>query len=612
MPRTRLALRSIPVLPAAALTAMLCAASPAAAQQKGFALGRFDPAFAGDRLFSVQSPGAIGPSTVHAMFLVDYAHDPLVLRGATTGKKVGSVVSDQVTMRLDLTYALWRRLALNVDLPLSIQAGEGPSTGGVTFAEPSVIGLGDLRLGARATLYGEGTDPLQIALGAMLWIPTGTRSAFAGDGAARSAPYLVVGGLTRWFTWSTSIGAELRAARSLGTEVAAGAGFRWGAGMAFLPGDGTFQIGPEVHGAVSFADPEARSTDAEALVGARYRFARHFVVGLAAAVGLAPGVGTPDFRAIGSFAFSPEPPPDAEVTVDRDGDKIGDARDACPDEPGHASPDAKKNGCPILGDRDGDGILDAVDACPDAAGVPDEIPKINGCPPDRDNDEIPDAEDACPAQQGLRSADPKRNGCPQFPDRDHDQIPDDEDTCPETVGARSADPNKNGCPGDRDADGIYDDKDACPDEKGPPDPDPAKNGCPKDVRVTEGQIVIMQQVEFDTAKATIRPVSNGLLDTVANVLREHKEILRVEVQGHTDNRGSVEQNTAISQARAEAVVNALVKRGVERGRLSARGYGPTRPIMANVTTVGRQKNRRVEFQILERKPKAGGNDPPRK
>ena len=106
MPRTRLALRSIPVLPAAALTAMLCAASPAAAQQKGFALGRFDPAFAGDRFFSVQSPGATGPSTLHAMFLVDYAHDPLVLRGATTGKKVGSVVSDQVTMRLDLTYAL--------------------------------------------------------------------------------------------------------------------------------------------------------------------------------------------------------------------------------------------------------------------------------------------------------------------------------------------------------------------------------------------------------------------------------------------------------------------------------------------------------------------------
>jgi outer membrane protein OmpA-like peptidoglycan-associated protein len=243
------------------------------------------------------------------------------------------------------------------------------------------------------------------------------------------------------------------------------------------------------------------------------------------------------------------------------------------------------------------------------------VPKINGCPPDRDNDEIPDHLDACPDQIGLPDPDPKRNGCPPLADRDGDKIPDAVDACPDAAGQPNANPKLNGCPGDRDGDGIYDDKDACPDEKGPPDPDPAKNGCPKDVRVTEGQIVILQQVEFDTGKATIRTVSNGLLDTVANVLKEHHEILKVEVQGHTDNRGSSEANVALSQARAEAVVTALAKRGVDRARMTAKGYGPTRPIMANVTTVGRQKNRRVEFHILERRgkdPKDSVNEPYRK
>src|SRR5262249_243291 len=115
-----------------------------------------------------------------------------------------------------------------------------------------------------------------------------------------------------------------------------------------------------------------------------------------------------------------------------------------------------------------------------------------------------------------------------------------------------------------------------------------------------GEIVILVQVEFDTGKATIRAVSNGLLDNVAQVLREHPEILKVEVQGHTDNRGSPELNTALSQQRAESVMAALVRPKLAPTRLVAKGYGPTKPIFSNITTIGRQKNRRVEFHILQR------------
>ena len=594
------AVRRRSLLPAVtAAAAALCLSAPVAAQQRGFALGRFEPAFAGDPLFGVASPYAAGDGALHATALLDYAHDPLVLRSAPGGKDLGSIVSDQVLFHLDATYALWRRVAINLDLPVAFQRGDQPSDGGLAFGQPSAAGLGDLRLGLRMAVAGEASDALQLGVGAMIWLPTGTRAAFASDGFVRGEPQVILGGVTRAAVWSLAVGPELRASRQF-VNVTPGAGFRWGAGVGFLPGDGTFQIGPELSGGVTFADAGRRIVNAELLVGARYRFARDFVVGFAPGVGLGTGVGTPNFRSVVSISFTPEALVEAPIAADRDHDGVPDAEDACPDEPGPRSADPTKNGCPVVEDRDHDGIPDAEDACPEVPGVRDVVPKLNGCPPDRDDDRIPDPEDACPDQPGPADADPKKNGCPRPADRDGDGIPDAVDACPDVAGVPSPDPKRNGCPGDRDGDGIYDDKDACPDEKGPPDPDPAKNGCPRDVRVTEGAIVILQQVEFDTARATIRPVSNKLLDTVAGVLREHAEIVKVEVGGHTDNRGPSEQNTLLSQQRADAVVAALVRRGIPAARLTSRGYGPTRPIMANLTTVGRQKNRRVEFQILER------------
>jgi outer membrane protein OmpA-like peptidoglycan-associated protein len=583
---------------AAAVGGALCASAPAWAQE-GFALSRFEPSFAGDPLFGVASPHVTGDRELHVMALLDYAHDPLVLRGVVSGKNLGSIVSDQVLFHLDATYALWHRLALNLDLPVTFQRGDKPSYGTLSFGQPSAAGLGDLRVGLRAAILGDPSDPFQLGLGAMVWLPTGTRSAFASDGFVRGEPQVILGGVATHLVWSVAAGPELRATRQF-VNVAPGSGFRWGVGVGFLPGDGTFQIGPEATGGVTFTDAARRTVNAELLVGTRYRFAHDFVVGFGSGVGLGTGAGTPDFRSVASIAYTPTTVVEAPPLLDRDGDGIPDTEDACPDEVGPHSADRTKNGCPLKSDRDGDGIPDAEDACPDVPGVRDVVPRLNGCPLDRDNDAIPDPQDACPEVMGEADPDPKKNGCPKPADRDGDGIPDAVDACPDVQGAADPDPKRNGCPGDRDGDGIYDDKDACPDEKGPPDPDPEKNGCPKDVRVTEGSIVILQQVEFDTGKATIRPVSNTLLDTVAGVLREHGEILKVEVGGHTDNRGSNEQNTVLSQQRADAVVAALVRRGIAAARLTAKGYGPSRPIMANLTTVGRQKNRRVEFRILER------------
>jgi len=101
-------------------------------------------------------------------------------------------------------------------------------------------------------------------------------------------------------------------------------------------------------------------------------------------------------------------------------------------------------------------------------------------------------------------------------------------------------------------------------------------------------------VNFDTGKSTIKPDSVETLDAAAAALKAVGN-LKVEVAGHTDNVGTPESNQRLSQERAQAVMAALVKRGIGADRLTARGYGQTTPIADNRTEEGRAKNRRVEL-----------------
>jgi outer membrane protein OmpA-like peptidoglycan-associated protein len=121
---------------------------------------------------------------------------------------------------------------------------------------------------------------------------------------------------------------------------------------------------------------------------------------------------------------------------------------------------------------------------------------------------------------------------------------------------------------------------------------------PAKVETVGGQVTIKDQVNFDFNSAVIGPQSTSILDEVAATILAHQEIARLEVQGHTDNVGDLAYNLQLSQQRAEAVVDALVKRGVPAERLTAAGYGATRPIFANDTDSGRAANRRVQFEII--------------
>jgi outer membrane protein OmpA-like peptidoglycan-associated protein len=124
---------------------------------------------------------------------------------------------------------------------------------------------------------------------------------------------------------------------------------------------------------------------------------------------------------------------------------------------------------------------------------------------------------------------------------------------------------------------------------------------PKNPQVTIGkrELIIKQQVHFETGSAKIMSDSDVLLQEIADVLSRNPKIRRLEIQGHTDNQGTPAINKTLSEQRAQAVRDRLVSLGVNSGRLEARGYGSERPLVPNVTANNRARNRRVALVILE-------------
>lgn len=107
----------------------------------------------------------------------------------------------------------------------------------------------------------------------------------------------------------------------------------------------------------------------------------------------------------------------------------------------------------------------------------------------------------------------------------------------------------------------------------------------------------MQIINFDTGSATIPDANKSILDQGAALIKRVPEV-HLTVKGHTDAVGSAESNKALSQKRAQAVVNYLVQQGVDPAQLQAVGYGQEQPIADNVTPEGQFKNRRIEFEVL--------------
>jgi outer membrane protein OmpA-like peptidoglycan-associated protein len=104
----------------------------------------------------------------------------------------------------------------------------------------------------------------------------------------------------------------------------------------------------------------------------------------------------------------------------------------------------------------------------------------------------------------------------------------------------------------------------------------------------------LSNVHFSTGKADITADSEASLSDAVSALKEHPD-WNIRVEGFTDNVGSSEANLKLSSDRAEAVMNWLAEHGIDRGRLSSKGYGESRPVASNSTDEGRAKNRRVQL-----------------
>ena len=270
---------------------------------------------------------------------------------------------------------------------------------------------------------------------------------------------------------------------------------------------------------------------------------------------------------------APSPPPVTDVRrgpADHDGDAVLDVDDHCPTVPAGTRPDPARPGCP-QGDADGDGVFDPNDRCPATPAGPSPNPEMPGCPdPDNDGDGVPDHDDLCRDQVRGPRPDPARPGCPE-PDLDHDGLPNSTDRCPERPETFN----------------NYEDGDGCPDR-------------PPLVTLGEGEIRLLGTINFATASDRIIGArSYDVCDSLVAIVAAHAEIPRVEVQGHTDDRGSDAFNLELSQRRASAVRQYLVDHGIAPGRVVARGYGLTRPRVPNTNADHRAQNRRVEIHLLE-------------
>lgn len=613
------------------------------AQNRGFQINRYEPTAAGEWSFWVDHPWYSRTRYFAAGVTLDYAHNPLIaglIRPDGSLTQTQSVIEHGLTGHIDLAGSFLDRILVTATLPITfVESGQTSTLTSVRAASGPY--LSDPRLGAWVRLYGQPYgNAFSLSVGGQLWIPlrgfVDELPEQASDQQARGLLRVAIGGLKHHILWSATAGMLFRPEARLGdvadtTGRTASSELQLGGALAYASTEHRFAIGPEVVLASRTSSLfQQYATSLDVLASGHYNLARMIHVGVAGGLGLLRQSGTADARVMLRLAYAPLAKPEPK---DRDKDGVIDANDRCPDEPQGSRPDPEQAGCPER-DSDHDSVFDSEDLCRDEAQGDNPDPNRKGCPAyDKDGDGVFDFEDLCIDESKGANPDPSKMGCPAR-DKDGDGVFDYQDQCPEVARGEHPDPAKTGCPaGDRDRDGVFDPDDqcidvpagvlpdpakrgcplsdrdrdyipdgadACPEQPGAPSPDPTKNGCPsKLLEVRSDQIVIKQQIFFDTKKDTIQKKSFPLLSALADALRAVPQIKKVRVEGHTDNVGKPDFNLDLSKRRAQSVQRWLIEHGIDPSRLESEGYGMDRPIVDNKTKAGQAKNRRVDFIIID-------------
>lgn len=396
----------------AALSLLLCGAT-ALAQTDPFARG-FDvvpvkPTPLLDSGISLEGGRMLPARSWRAALLFDLNVGVLALKLAQD--KLGNLIPFRADAHLLFSYQLLERLELGVDLPITVfQRGAFGRLNELGFPSQDVaaFGLGDLRLVPRIGLLTSQSFPLGLSLIPEVRLPTGDGDSFLGDLGVVLAPRLAAELNVGPVRLIANGGYRLRPVPAQYLNLYVGNEFVSGAGAQLsLPDMGRFRqnkltgevvLSTPTEAPFTFSQADSLKTPFELLVGVRSRFGNHWGLELdvGRGLGLQSGYGREDFRVIFGVRY------DYHYS-DRDGDRIPDEVDNCPDDPEDYDGYQDSDGCPEP-DNDADGVLDVDDACPMDPG-PKEY---DGCP-DRDGDQIPDIVDKCPDEPGI----PELEGCPE-------------------------------------------------------------------------------------------------------------------------------------------------------------------------------------------------------
>ncbi len=483
-----------------------------------------------------------------------YARNPVAYY--VDGALQDRVVGDLATMDLQAAVGFGP-----ADLGISVPVHVGLVGDGLADWGGAVSGsaMGDIRLVPKIRFLDPGDEGFGLGLALPLSLPSGNEEKYLGLSTVAFCPAVLLTGHVGAFRFGGNLGVRLTKKEEV-DDLVAGNAFLFRVGASFHPAE-QVDVVAEIYGDVH---SQPRNNPTEWLLGAKIHPIGGLDIALAGGSSMGPGIGSPEGRLVFGVGYT------VPRQQDADGDGIPDASDGCPEQPEDVDGFQDDDGCPD-DDNDGDGIPDGNDACPDEPETVNGYDDADGCPdavPDTDGDGFPDDRDKCPNEPEDVDGFQDDDGCPDN-DHDGDGIPNDQDKCPDEPEVYN----------------NVDDDDGCPDEGR--------------VKLEKKEIVILEKVFFDTNKAIIKERSLPLLDDVAAILIKFPRIKKLEVQGHTDEVGSDEHNMKLSRARAAAVTAYLVSKGVEESRLVPVGYGETMPLDPGKNKAAYEKNRRVQFVILE-------------
>ncbi|MBN94790.1 MAG: hypothetical protein CL928_12085 [Deltaproteobacteria bacterium] len=527
-----------------------------------------------------------------------YAHRPLQQADAAR-RRTSGVVDGLISAHLRAGFAFSTWAQLDVHLPFLQSIIKGQSFSEYSDPDAGPASLGDLWLVGKFRILAEETA-VGIAVLPFVTFPTGDRDLFTTSGVPTLGVRAAFSRRWRVFHWAAHVGYRFKPSGVVVAQSAASDDeILFAAGVGLTPVARWLDVNLEVVGAgiVGESLEEAQGYEGKRIIHTPIELVGNVKlmtpigldVVLGGGPGLTGGIGTPIFRVFMGVSWSSK--------TDQDGDGIVNRKDQCPlareDVDGYNDSD----GCPEP-DNDMDGFFDALDHCPVDAEDLDGFEDEDGCPEvDNDGDGVFDEEDRCPDEAEDMDGHRDHDGCPE-PDNDYDGIADDQDACPLVKEDRDDFEDLDGCPeGDNDGDGIEDMDDYCPEQVGGGGP----SGCPDDVKavVRGDKILILEKIHFTPREAQIVERSLQVLESVRDRLLENPSILKVRIEGHTDEQETPAYNQQLSEERARAVMRQLMMSGVEGARMEAVGYGETRPFGDNTMEAGRALNRRVEFFILE-------------